>query len=481
MIVLLVGAILMIRGGIFGMFAAVLAWSLLGGSSALDLPALGGSSIQPAYLALGFLILRIILADAPTRLLIAKSFPSNAALVVFCVYGVIGAMILPRIFEGVMEVASLKVKTPYLFYADPLRYTSQNLTSAIYLVGTLLAALAAWIVARGTNVPARVPMLLITLTFAHVGQGLIALALTTAGRMDVLEIIRNANYAQLDQSYRGLLRIAGFFPEASAYAAYGLPLLVVTTEMWLRNIQSRLSGIAALTLAAMLVFSTSSSAYVGLAGYGLLLVLRILIFPGAIPPRKVLNLLSLGFVGTIAVLGAALAFPRFAATFVDMLSAMTVAKGESSSGLQRQFWARQGIEAFKASFGLGIGTGSFRSSSLITAIAGSMGVIGLIAFTAYVWDVLKPLRASTYYGGRDVPFSHALGAAVGWAAVVGLIPATVSLPTPDPGLMFALFAGLAIGLRSNVEPVLLQMPMADPQSSRSNLNLEDSQPVERTL
>ncbi len=51
-------------------------------------------------------------------------------------------------------------------------------------------------------------------------------------------------------------------------------------------------------------------------------------------------------------------------------------KAESVSGRQRAFWAGQSVSAFLQSFGLGVGPGSFRSSSLLTAVLGATGVIG---------------------------------------------------------------------------------------------------------
>ena len=142
----------------------------------------------------------------------------------------------------------------------------------------------------------------------------------------------------------------------------------------------------------------------------------------------------------------AVAVPRLLHTFTDMISHMTLDKADSVSGRQRRFWAEQGIEAFKVTWGLGVGAGSFRSSSLATAIMGSMGVVGLITFVVYVWTALKPLRGTTF-GGRQASPEQALGASCGWALIAGLIPAIVASPSPDPGLLFGVMGGIAIALR----------------------------------
>ncbi|MEJ0022943.1 MAG: hypothetical protein WDN76_05520 [Alphaproteobacteria bacterium] len=96
---------------------------------------------------------------------------------------------------------------------------------------------------------------------------------------DFLDVFRNGLYAQLDQSTAGLRRVAGIFPEASVYAAYGFMLLVFNVELWLRGILPRWSGTGAVAMATILLISTSSSAYIGLASYAIVLLTRLGLVP----------------------------------------------------------------------------------------------------------------------------------------------------------------------------------------------------------
>jgi len=480
LVLLLVGSMLIVRGSILTMLGFTLACTLLGGSSAINLPALSGAAIQPAYLALGFLILRILLADGPQRTLFGPALSANSALLVFCLYGAVGAILLPRMFQGMIDVTPMKPTEAFdLFGTDPLKPTSQNITSGVYLLGTAMAAMTGWIASKGHNAAHRIAGFIGWITLANVAMGLIALALISAGRLDVVTIIRNGNYGALDQNYRGIVRMAGFFPEASAYAAYSIPLMVATAEMWLRNIRPRLTGPAALSMLTILFISTSATAYVGVFAYAAILLVRFLLFPSAITPKKIFFIITLALVACTLSLAAMLVLPELARTFSDMFTQMTVGKGQTSSGIQRQFWAQQGIDAFKVSYGIGIGAGSFRSSSLGTAIAGSMGVIGLIAFAVFVWNVIKPLRASTYMG-QGCSQSQSVGAALGWASIGLLAPAMVSAPSPDPGLVFSLLGGLALGLRSSS----LLRPAASPPVQEQSSMREDyvpQQTSERTV
>ncbi|HYV89203.1 MAG TPA: hypothetical protein VFA91_11550, partial [Candidatus Polarisedimenticolia bacterium] len=55
--------------------------------------------------------------------------------------------------------------------------------------------------------------------------------------------------------------------------------------------------------------------------------------------------------------------------------------------------------------------------------------------------------ASTYSGVTGGV--QAMGSAASWASVLMLMPAAVASPSPDPGAVWAMFTGLAIGLRAH--------------------------------
>jgi len=149
--------------------------------------------------------------------------------------------------------------------------------------------------------------------------------------------------------------------------------------------------------------------------------------------------------GLIAALSMIMLVPALADQLGEMFEHMTMDKADSDSGRQRSFWAMQGWHAFLATYGLGIGAGSFRSSSLFMAALGSMGVIGIVTLVCHIINVFKPLRASTYSNPKDERL--ATGAAASWTLVSMLIPASISAASPDPGVTFAVMAGLALEWR----------------------------------
>ncbi|GAA0535218.1 hypothetical protein FHS83_003162 [Rhizomicrobium palustre] len=448
-ILIAVAIFLMFRGSATNMLALVLVATLFGGASAVDLPALGGSSIPPANMALLFMAFYLLASRAVTVNNLAQVTRPNLFLAIFCIYGAIGAFLLPRIFAGMIGVVPMNVADAAflnIYHLVPLGPSSQNITTAVYLLGTLFAGLATALIVNIERSETRVVQVFIALCWAHVFFGVLNLALSTVGHSDWLMFLRNGHYAQVDQELAGgIQRVNGIFPEPSMYAAYGFGILVVMVELWLRDVRARATGAAALGMVAVLMLTTSSTAYVSCGIYALVLGFRFLLTPARVSLRKLAVLGCVLFLVLTAGLAVAVFHPQLGDKLVQVVESMTVHKSQSFSGRQRLFWAQLGILAFKTSYGLGFGPGSFRSSSLFTAIAGSLGVIGIVTFFGQVFALLRPFDKRAHDLSRHD--GQEINIAAGWAAVLSLIPAAISAPGPDPGVMFGLLGGLALARR----------------------------------
>ena len=450
---LVIGALLLVFGSIPGALAFVIASGLFGGSAALLLPALGGSSIPPINLAMVFLVLRLLREAPAQRAHALTAMRDLAPLAVFVGYGLLMAAIGPRLFAGQIDVTPMRGQAAssytnqmaYIYAAVPLKPTSQNITTSIYLAGTLVLAIAAHVAIsnpRGRDMLVKAGA---AVGLAHAFLGVFVLAVKGTPVDAVVQLFRNGSYAMLDHSYQGFVRIMGIFPEASGYGIYGLTWMVFLAECALRDIRPRLTGAAALALFMVLLASTSTTAYFGLGLYLAVLLGRMLAFPGSVRLSAMLVLAGLGVAGTIVMLGVLVGNHRLAAELGELFRHFTVDKGDSLSGLQRSFWARQGLEAFVATYGLGIGPGSFRSSSIATAIIGATGLIGTTAFVLLLVQVWQPWRRSTFEA--NAPDPRATGAAAAWACLVLFATQSISAATPDPGADFAVLAGSALALR----------------------------------
>lgn len=447
LIILLLGTLLLFRGGPLGMFSLFLGSTLLGGSAAFILVAAGGSSIPPAQFMLLFLGIRLLLPGEGQMDALQRAIWDNRYLLLFVLYGLVSAFILPRIFARQMMVTPLKpIPGADLFAVVPLRATLQNITTAFYLVGTLVAGVMATAAMQRPGAARRVVRIGAGIAYTHALLGISSVLLAGTAWDRLLGLFRNGNYAQLNQSFDGLVRMSGIWPETSGFAAYGAIWCIFMLELWLRDIEPRRTGPAGLLLLMALVASTSSSAYVSLAAYGLFVAARFAIGPSATTARKQLAMIALGFGVTTLVLAAFVLVPSLAAKFANILSLMTFEKADSGSGIQRAFWAKQGIDVFLASYGLGIGAGSFRSSSVATAILGSMGVIGIVTFTAHLLRSAQPFR-SEFLDLRPADFDRGVGGAASTTALLMLAPAMIAAPSPDPGLMWAVMCGIALALR----------------------------------
>jgi len=444
---IVIGLSLLLFGRLTSMFMFFLLSGLFGGSASLLLPDLGGSSVPPVQFALLFVYLRLLLPGGGQLGAISEAFRANLLLVLFTLYGVAAAIASPRIFAGAINVTPLRTAASLsLLEVVPLGPTVQNITTSVYLLTALLGAIAGYVMCcndRGADTLVRGGIIF---AWLHAVTGIFGAVAKDTALEPIFDSLRNGNYDQLSQTAEGFVRIAGVFPEASAYAAAGFGWFVFNCECWYRSILSRSTGIAAALLGLVLFFSTSSTAYVALGCYLILFCLRILLLPRDF---DAVRLGQAGFVALLALAGLLLALifvPQVPAAIAEIIRAMTVGKLSSDSGAERTFLALQGWNAFLASGGVGIGPGSFRSSSLITAILGSMGVVGMVSFLAYLVSVVQPGRASTWGRAADAP--TAVGGAAACAALMSVVPAAIASQSSAPAIGFAIFAGAALALRA---------------------------------
>jgi hypothetical protein len=210
----------------------------------------------------------------------------------------------------------------------------------------------------------------------------------------------------------------------------------------MRNVRPVLTGSTAFALLIMSLLTTSSTAYVSIAIYALLLLVRIYFTPMRLALGKSLTLGAIALIAITVLLVLEVFMPAMSRFLIDILNQLTLQKLHTVSGLQRTFWAQKGWEAFWKSDWIGIGAGSFRSSGLLSAVAGSLGAVGLAALAGSVWMILRPMRPLTY--NVQTTGDVALRSAFAWAATFTLVPILFSLPSPDPGIIFGIFSGIAV-------------------------------------
>lgn len=472
-----IGLLLLIRGSLAAMLAFLMLAGMMGGSAAIILTAIGGSSIPPGQFALAFIWLRMVIPGSRFLDSLGPAFRENFWLIVFVLYGVAIAYVAPRLFAGQINVTPLRFEGAGggLFDTAPLMPTSQNMTASVYLIGALLTAVATYVACLYRGGANTLVKTAVVIAWVHCLTGVLGAVGRGTPIDTVFELMRNANYTQHSQAYEGFIRINGIFPEPSSWAAFAFSWFVFLAECWYRSVEPRATGRAALLLAVVMFFSTSSSAYVGLGGYALFFAVRMVFFPSLASHSRMKEAAIIGLAGAVLTAILLAALPAFTEAIGKMIDDMLFAKADSESGRQRLFWALQGWDSFVVSWGLGIGPGSFRSSSLATAILGSSGIIGVISFVAYLLTVFEPRRGSSW--GATGSVAARLGGAAATAAVVSQIPALVAAASPVPTSEFAILAGAALALRRVRQPAA-QTGEAE-EAVVPDIEIEEPAPVRR--
>jgi hypothetical protein len=411
--------------------------TLLGSAAAFTLPALGNTNIQPAHLLLGFVAFKLIGSGDPKRLKAGLAIGRPGFwLMLALIWSVLSAYFLPRIFEGQTFVFPART----IGYTLPLQPGTANLTQSLYLIGDfvcfiLLYGYAATRVGRRVMEDTALLCVALNLVFA-------ALDLFTyyTNTVEILSFIRNANYGLLnDRELVGSKRIVGSFVEASSFGAMTLGYFAFSGKLWLEGVHPRLTLIFAGLSFGCLLFSTSSTAVVGLGAF-LTVAYSHAIFKAVRRPQNPQTWWFIAGAPIAAPLAAvAIALNESTSNYVGgLLDELVFNKMSSESGIERSSWNAQGLQNFVDTFGFGVGNGSMRASSYPVSVLASLGVIGVLTMGLFLATIfLNGLK------GRDSPVRNAYRNAAKYACLAWLIAAIVSGALVDLGLPFFAFAALA--------------------------------------
>ena len=463
MTVELIGAITLICG-LIGLFLEppfivyiFFASTLLGAAGAIILDSLGGTNIQPAHLLLGFLALKLMSSQnirSGALRSVAVGSPGFWLLTTM-IYSTISAFLMPRLFSG--QTFTYAVRTAEANYMAPLAPTTSNLTQSIYFIGSFVC----FFVLRGFGSSysgqkslARAALVCVILNLVFVALDLVTYWTNTT---ELLSYIRNSTYSMLsDTEVAGAKRIVGSFVEASSFSYWTLGYFAFTLSLWLNGIATRLTFSLSFLSFVALLFSTSTTAYVGLAA--VLFVQYIVI--GRLMFRPVRTQMMIFIIAAPIILIVAVVLicsnDSTSAYVGDLLDTLVINKLSTASGIERSNWNSQAIQNFLDTFGFGAGNGSVRASSFPIAVISSIGIIGGITYGLFlmtIWFGQNRTADSTLVATKTA----ARSACLAW-----LIAATASAGFIDLGLPFFAFAALACA-----DPEVSQMPSSKKMVNQS--------------
>jgi hypothetical protein len=423
--------------------------SLAFGSTALmTLSSLGGSSplIYTCFAAL------LVTAAAARRRIwrdLGEAFGKIRPVWVLCglmLYALAGSWLFPRLFAGQTSAFVQSKAHRGVVVESSLAPVSGNITQTGYFILGGLAAIALCVLLLHKDRIDQVRRGFLVWCCLHAGMGVLDLLAKLAGTGDVLRPIRTASYAMLTEaSHGGFWRIAGAYSEASAFGGVSLACLSFCYVYW-RKTKSRLAFWLSAVLLVLTVFSTSSTAYVGLTLLGIPVAFSVLrsLLSGRIEASELL-IIALLAVGVMAALAISLYDEGFFAPFVDMIDAMVINKVSSGSGQERAYWNIKSLQSLVDTSGLGVGFGSSRASSWPIAVVSQLGLVGSIMMATLMAVVARGMGRLKPYVDRE---TEAVVSSVQACALGSIVAASLVSGTADPGMVF--FIALAVVSASRV-------------------------------
>ena len=393
----------------------------------------GGTGVSPYYFALLLIAVRIGFVRTTVPTLLGRTPRQRTAMAwmaATAAVAVAGAMVLPRVFAG-WAVLSPRLDADA---AAPLSFSAGNVAQAAYL---LLNAGLLWYAAQTAGDGAGTRRVIVATRAAGIvvlGLACYQFVAASAGLPYPEDVLYSSpGYViQAGTLVMGWPRLCGPFTEPAAMAVFlvgYLMFLAAEPPSFSRGWTVARAGLVVLSI-VVLVLSTSSTAFVGLAGAAAWAVARYVAWP--LIARQPLERWAVGSLATVAVVagGTYLASP----TLQEMVRHMVFEKDDSSSYDERHGADQFSTELAVRTWGLGVGLGSNRGSSFGPSVLSTAGVYGTAALAGTMLALLRPAAI----GGSSRRWHGPLAA--GLLGVVGT--KLVSSPDLVTPAMWTMMAGL---------------------------------------
>lgn len=384
-------------------------------------PALiGGITLTPAWITACALIGKVAWRHGPREVADSLMNPKRVGLLTLCaVYSAIITLFAPRIMAGQIEVIPLRI-TILHHTAEPLGPVASNLTQGFYLLVTVGLISALEITCRRGDGRRQVLNAFLFGGAVCAMTGLVDWLTGLAGATALLEPLRTASYSLMTEAeaFAGSgRRVIGLTPEASSFSQFAIgfaaPLLFLRSAYQrptTRNVT------VPLTVTGLLFFTWLSKSSTGIVGIAVLAAVIAVhaMRASLLGRREGRQGLALVYGGTV-VLMLAFLFPAVSGDAMHVVDMMIFKKTATSSFEERSMWNAVTLDAFRQSWGFGVGVGSDRASSWPIAVLGNIGVPGAVLMFGYLLRVLLARSRS-----EDVGFDR-----VFIGAKYGLLPSLV--------------------------------------------------------
>ncbi len=403
--------------------------------------------LVPSAIFVGFVILKLLFSTRyPAERLVLKVY---LPFILVTAWALIGSMLMPRFFQNQILVWPQKAAT--FMVLSPLAPNSGNYTQDAYFT-----AVAALTVCAGVYLT-RDDFNLGRLLNVYFVSGLMVVFISLwqfAGNMVGIWFptnffLSNPGWALLTgESVGSFIRITGPFSEPSALASYLCGTVGGSGWLILNGHGGVLPRITLAAAAFTVLLSTSTTGYVALVLMaGMLAAYTAVLGSPGLRRRVIIGFAGIAAFGVACVVTVPVVAPGVAKTVATITNA-TLNKQSSSSYNDRTGTDKDSVHEAWESYGLGVGWGSNRSSSLVPGLLAGVGAIGVAALVWFAIGITLHVRLAHRLAATDEP-RRIMHGCVG--AILGtLTAAAISDPTitsPDFFLLVALLIATAARVR----------------------------------
>jgi hypothetical protein len=391
------------------LFGLLLIATVFEAASAVNI---GDRGIQSYYVVAVFIIIRgavnNFLGIRP-RILMTQ-YPR---LLVFGAISVISATIFPIVFSGIPIYDPKIGIDDGLFIRPPLHIGINNFIQSGYLICHILVALSLSYIKFSPSKTRSAFIFAFYLEFSFVfAESIFQLA---GIPFPLSLVLNNPGYALWDvsQEVHGT-RNPGTFSEPSLAGAFLVFYCVGFLAQYLQSKGRSIRVILSLVASGM-VASTTSLFSLCLAPIALLFRYSPFRAPWYINVKRMRRL---GWILAITVVPFLLMLVLLSG-YRDVLTAVTVSKGDSGSFINRTASDLYSLHLLVETYGIGVGLGSNRTSSLVSTLLSNVGLLGTLAYVLFCFKL---------FAGLPEEYSWLKWAAAAFFLNVGIGVADITMP-----------------------------------------------------
>ena len=406
---------------------------------------LGGLGLQPAIIPSTMFCAYVLL-----QLLLGVQYSGQreiwrpiVPMAMFAAWALAASVALPHLFEGQVSVHPQKLEPP--FAAVLLQPTTAGLNQDIYLlVDCAMLLFTSLLTCSSIAQPSKVIKAYFWSGYLAVAVGIWQFANKIAGvPFPDSFFYSNPGWSILATQQVGLVpRINGSFAEPSAFAGFMVGIACSTAWVAL-NGPTTLFVRGLLGSAVMMVLLSTST-----TGYGVLAILGTLASVYALvrgTRRMQHQVLRLGIIVALTLVVTTLTTTAFFPEVNEAASqvfASTLDKQDSQSYEERSAADSDSLDLAVQTYGLGVGWGGNRSSSLIPGILGNVGVIGMACLIWFGCSLTRLASKASRVMANAEDLVVVRGAT---GAILGTLTAALLAGPSITSLSFFALLGLLIG------------------------------------